>query len=482
MKMFSPRIGTPTVVAITVVVLLSLISIPGVYSFNYHAARGQRVMELLEEYQVSWADLPLPQREGIRQLATQAGKKYSVLMLLGQYLPISLLIILAVCMISKSASIEFRRFSRKCFFAISVIGMFFLSLAHSSYGVGDSFAESFGISLFFYLVVGACLWGVIGIGVLIRGKCAREDEKQPIQEKMLGVQSKIDKQQKQPIQVEETSSARGVSDEGVICEWILNHERQANWIAFSIIAVIIAFVIYIIRFSNTPAATQADIPSHQQYQNFSTPSSQLISHSGENGLSSRDSRFALIRLPLGISIEVPKNWQVLNSDINTTIETAEEAAGRIKGIELPAVQKVNLFRANSNPRTTYAAIAINATDSEISPDELLEASEAEIRELSPLMHQMIEQGLAIHNCRIIRFDGIAREIFDGHPALVISYVRSGPNGSVVVQMTRLFMDDKEISLNLSYRLNETQLWKPVIEYMKTTFRIAAPKVDTRSSD
>jgi len=191
-------------------------------------------------------------------------------------------------------------------------------------------------------------------------------------------------------------------------------------------------------------------------------------------LPARDSRFAILKLPLGVSIHVPKNWRLLDGDFNATIETGAEAAMRLARIDLPEGQKVNLFRANSNPPTTYAGIAINASDSDFSPADLLAASDAELRELAPLMHQMLDQGLAAQNLRVIRFDGVRREMIDGHPALVIEYTRSGPQGPVVVQMTRLFIANKEISLNLSYRQSETGLWKPTVDYMRSTFRVSPP--------
>ena len=289
-------------------------------------------------------------------------------------------------------------------------------------------------------------------------------------ETALSVQNQMTVEEKQKIAVEQTTMTKGISEERTTNKQILDREQKATWIGISILVVTL-MAIALVYFSNTPKDTQANIPSHQQYRDFSTPSSQLISNSEENIRASRDSRFTLIRLPLGIRIEVPKNWLVIDGDINTTIETGGEAIYRLTGMELPTSQKVNLFRANSSPPTTYASIAINATNSDISPAELLEADETEIRELAPLMHQMLEQGLATQNCRIIQFDSIVREIVDGHPALVISYIRSGPNGPVVVQMTRLFVSDKEISLNLSYRLSEIQLWKPIVEYMRSTFQI-----------
>jgi hypothetical protein len=187
-----------------------------------------------------------------------------------------------------------------------------------------------------------------------------------------------------------------------------------------------------------------------------------------------DSRFAVVSLPLGVSIQVPKNWRPFGADLNATIETAGEAATKLAGIEMPAGQKVNLFRANSNPPTTYAGIAINASDSEMSRADVLVATDAEIAELGSTMRQTFEQAFAKQDVQMIRFDGVRREIVDGHPSLVIEYVRSGPQGPVVVQMTRLLIGEKEVSLNLSYRQSEAGLWKPVVAYMRSTFHVSQP--------
>ena len=80
------------------------------------------------------------------------------------------------------------------------------------------------------------------------------------------------------------------------------------------------------------------------------------------------SRFTRIELPLQVSIEVPQNWWILSGDLNTTIEAGGEAAVKLAGLELPPGKMVNLFRANSMPKTTYASIAVNATDSDVPPD------------------------------------------------------------------------------------------------------------------
>lgn len=184
----------------------------------------------------------------------------------------------------------------------------------------------------------------------------------------------------------------------------------------------------------------------------------------------QESNFAQLRLPLGVSVEVPQNWRVISGDANRTIQSLGEAALNLAGLQLPR-GRVNLFRANSMPRTTYAGIAINAMDTDISAEELRSATNAEIRELTPLMRDELRRLLPHTNMELLEFSDVRRESVSGHPALVIEYKRSGPQGPVIVQMTRLVVGDKEISLNLSYRESEAVLWKPIVTYIRSTLKV-----------
>lgn len=187
---------------------------------------------------------------------------------------------------------------------------------------------------------------------------------------------------------------------------------------------------------------------------------------------STNSRFVTLKLPFNVSVEVPKNWWRLDGDINASIETASEASLNLSETYLPVAKKVNLFRANSMPKTTYAGIAINAADSELDPTVLKNASSADIKELSTVISSEITKELASANIELLEFYGVRREFVGQHPALIIEYKRSGIQGPVIFQMTRLFLGKKEISLNLSYRESEAQLWKPVVQYIRRSFSVS----------
>ncbi len=176
MNMFSPRPGTPTIIALTTATLLSLLTAPGFYTFSKKAGGGHKAATLYDGLQSAgyqrWSDIPDVQRGQIRQTAIRAGTNYAILMLLGQHVPISLLILFTICIMSQSTTSDFKRFSRNGFLVVSLVGVFFLSVALSYHGEGNSFGGSIGVSAVIYSVIAILLWATIGTGALIaRASC-----------------------------------------------------------------------------------------------------------------------------------------------------------------------------------------------------------------------------------------------------------------------------------------------------------------------
>lgn len=187
---------------------------------------------------------------------------------------------------------------------------------------------------------------------------------------------------------------------------------------------------------------------------------------------SQETHFATLSLPYGVTVEVPKNWWIISGDLNTSIETAGEAAISLAGFDVPRGKKTTLFRANSMPRTTYAGIAINASDADIAAEDIRGASATDLAELTPTIKEMMERSLAQGGLSVIEFYPIEKRDIDGQPALFISYKRTGPHGPVIVRMTRLVFDNREISVNLSYRESEGTLWTPIVGYIEKSLKIA----------
>lgn len=208
-------------------------------------------------------------------------------------------------------------------------------------------------------------------------------------------------------------------------------------------------------------------------ENYPTDDIQNFLSSVRVHSASKESSPSFLRfdLPHGASIDLPSNWWLLSRDMNATIEAAGNAARNLIGIDLEDRKKTNLIRANSMPRSTYASVAVNATESDIMPEELQSASASDLKELEEGILEVTRRSLALQNSEILDVYGLERRSISGYPAIVYSYKRSGLNGPVVVIMTRLFLGTLELSFNLSYRESEKDLWGPVIDRIRNSISV-----------
>lgn len=169
MRIFTNKVGAPTIVSITIVILLSFIMLPGVFDFSRKAGMGNSFYESVRGYG-DVQNIPVEIFQKAKERAMQDGMKHGVFMVLGQHIPATVLILITIGLISKSTTVEFKRMIRKLYIVTCVIGIFFLSLGASYSGQGLPFPSSLGPSTVIYIGVSVVLWTIIGTSFLIRGK------------------------------------------------------------------------------------------------------------------------------------------------------------------------------------------------------------------------------------------------------------------------------------------------------------------------
>lgn len=178
------------------------------------------------------------------------------------------------------------------------------------------------------------------------------------------------------------------------------------------------------------------------------------------------SQFALVQLPYGVSLELPKSWSLIGPDFNAVIETSAEAALDLSGYAVSG-SHVNILAATSMPRSTYAAVRITViTPPVLSPAEVASLSPAEVNAVGSEAASGLREVLRRQNLQLLDYLGTAVEMIDSHPALVMSYRRSGPNGPVIVHMYQIFLPERTFRMSLSYRESEAALWQAVMQKIK----------------
>lgn len=175
------------------------------------------------------------------------------------------------------------------------------------------------------------------------------------------------------------------------------------------------------------------------------------------------SNFSSFKLPRGVEVHIPKGWWILGSEHLRIIATTVEAAMDLSSVGLPEGQKFTLIAANSMPKTTFAAIRINSTmPPSMTRADVMSITQAEISSSKAELRQNLTKLLQIQGNQLLEVLGVRIETLAGYPVMVTEYRRTGPEGSVWVQINQVFTEQQEIGINLSYRESEAMLWKPVV--------------------
>ncbi len=171
MKLFAGRAGIPTVIAAVLVLGLSA------YSFRSHFLQWRNAAIGYEYASLRKNGMP-PEQAAVASVAE--GERASMLMMFGNHIPLTLLLLIAIGLISKSTSIEFKKSLRLLYFFVCAGGIVSLGLASPLCGMVSGDEPAFVSAALVYAAFSGVLWIIIGIGVLLRGRQAPHREHPPV--------------------------------------------------------------------------------------------------------------------------------------------------------------------------------------------------------------------------------------------------------------------------------------------------------------
>jgi hypothetical protein len=160
MKIFTDKIGHPTIVLTFLVITIFFISISG--SFNYYKTVGGGHSYIrLKESGMSGTI--------VTEEAKIDGLVSGIFMILGLNIPVTILFLIAIGLISKTIDTIFKRTLRILYIIVVGVGIIFLSLGIPFYQDVNTLIAT-GTSLLLYLIISVILWITIGISTLIKKK------------------------------------------------------------------------------------------------------------------------------------------------------------------------------------------------------------------------------------------------------------------------------------------------------------------------
>ena len=185
--------------------------------------------------------------------------------------------------------------------------------------------------------------------------------------------------------------------------------------------------------------------------------------------------FVNVKLDTGFSLDLPRNWWLIQAELNKTIETSAQAVLDLSGIEMGERNDINLIAANCQPKYMYASVRVNVRRHPLTTPEMARRlTAADLAEMGADAKKMLVQALLKQGLELRDYISTTKEEVAGFPAIVSHARRTDdPRGqqTVLVWIIQIFAPGRTYRLNLAYRESEAAFWKPVVERIKKSIKI-----------
>ena len=183
--------------------------------------------------------------------------------------------------------------------------------------------------------------------------------------------------------------------------------------------------------------------------------------------------FVKIKLPKGVSIELPKNWVAITKDQRITLDTMVES-----GLDLAGIEQENSdlpFAANyyKNGKTIgiinnryYSNLVLTQNDAQL-------ATSQDVKELDIALRENMVRSMNAFGMSVLSWEGTKKRSINGLTAFVTEYHRKALKGTgkFRVRLVRIFAGKKSFTLTVSYNENEAFFLKIITDRIISSLRL-----------
>jgi hypothetical protein len=188
----------------------------------------------------------------------------------------------------------------------------------------------------------------------------------------------------------------------------------------------------------------------------------------------QDATFHRVKLPDGISLDVPSHWTVLSQDARKNLAASSQAMQDNAGIESAPGERKGLLAVNATPSPTGAMIRVSVSEpADFSQADLATWTPSDLKEIGTELLSTFRKMEPSGGPRIIEMQAVRVEKFNAnYRALVIPYVRAGASGPSPWQVTqyKIPVANRLVEITLSHRQSDAVLWRPILERVKRSVR------------
>lgn len=185
-----------------------------------------------------------------------------------------------------------------------------------------------------------------------------------------------------------------------------------------------------------------------------------------HGVASATDNFARVKLPKGVSIEIPKNWVVLSGNQRITLDSAVESVLDLSGIkqegsELPFAANYYDDKGNTlgimNVRY-YPQLDLTQADAQ-------SANAQDVRELDAALKESMIPSMKAFNMTVTSWAGTQKSVINGITVFLTEYQRKSlkESGEFRVRLVRVLAADKSFTVTVSYHEAASFLLKPITD-------------------
>ena len=178
--------------------------------------------------------------------------------------------------------------------------------------------------------------------------------------------------------------------------------------------------------------------------------------------------FKKLKLPQGITIEIPAHWNELPLEDRQNLSAMGSASAAKAGLEIEGL-KTNLLAVNAVPAPTKAMIRVSSTTQPaFTAADLLALSDADLQEAGQMELEQFRKAAKSGGIHLLDMAAPRVVTISGHPTYMLTYFRSGVvNKSEKWQVNQFQspLPDRIIQVTVSWNVANEQILKPILVHV-----------------
>lgn len=188
------------------------------------------------------------------------------------------------------------------------------------------------------------------------------------------------------------------------------------------------------------------------------------------GITNAAGNFIPVRLPKGVTVELPKNWTALTNNQHITLDSWVEAKTESRGMADDLAFAANYY--DDQGKTAGMFNIRYYPDLEVTQSEARAANAPDVKELDAVLRQNVVPGIEMAGGRLLAWVGTTKQSINGATVFVSEYRRSSQQGgSFRARLVRFFNAQKSFTITISYREDQDYFLRPICDRIISSIRI-----------